>query len=216
MLVGYARVSTQDQNPNLQLDALKAAGCERTFVEKVSGTHRERPTLMAAIDYFRPATRSSSGAGSTGAVDEAAYPSKSSNARRRLPISDGSDRHDDGRRPLVFHIFGALAEFERAMILSARAPPDAARARTGGGRPPKLTEDAAAARAFRGQRYFHRVCGEAIQCVAGHALPLPSAARSQAENESADVMIYLEKVCRSRYAPVLPRIGCADAVRGGP
>lgn len=53
MLVGYARVSTQDQNPNLQLDALKTAGCERTFVEKVSGTHRERPTLMAAIDYLR-------------------------------------------------------------------------------------------------------------------------------------------------------------------
>ena len=53
MLVGYARVSTQDQKPELQLDALKAAGCEKVFVEKASGAQRERPELKAALDYMR-------------------------------------------------------------------------------------------------------------------------------------------------------------------
>ena len=54
MLIGYARVSTQDQTPALQLDALQAAGCERVFEEKASGAQRDRPELKAAIDYARP------------------------------------------------------------------------------------------------------------------------------------------------------------------
>ena len=53
MLVGYARVSTQDQNPNLQLDAIKAAGCEKVYIEKASGAQRERPELKAMLDYLR-------------------------------------------------------------------------------------------------------------------------------------------------------------------
>jgi len=53
MLLGYARVSTQDQNPQLQFDALTDAGCEKIFVEKVSGAQRDRPELSAAIDYAR-------------------------------------------------------------------------------------------------------------------------------------------------------------------
>jgi DNA invertase Pin-like site-specific DNA recombinase len=55
MLVGYARVSTLDQNPQLQIDALKQAGCERLYVEKASGAHRDRPELQAASNiYLRP------------------------------------------------------------------------------------------------------------------------------------------------------------------
>lgn len=51
-LVGYARVSTQDQNPALQIDALKAAGCAKIFVEQASSV-KERPQLAAALDYLR-------------------------------------------------------------------------------------------------------------------------------------------------------------------
>ena len=53
MLVGYARVSTQDQDVSLQLDALQAAGCEKVFTEKASGAQRDRPQLQAALEYMR-------------------------------------------------------------------------------------------------------------------------------------------------------------------
>lgn len=53
MLVGYARVSTQDQNLDLQLHALQEAGCERIFTEKASGAQRDRPELNNALDYMR-------------------------------------------------------------------------------------------------------------------------------------------------------------------
>jgi Resolvase, N terminal domain len=54
MDIGYARVSTQDQHPALQLDALHAVGCPKVFVEQASGAQRERPQLQAALDYARP------------------------------------------------------------------------------------------------------------------------------------------------------------------
>ena len=53
MLIGYARVSTQEQDLALQLDALKAAGCERTYEERASGAQRDRPELKAALGYMR-------------------------------------------------------------------------------------------------------------------------------------------------------------------
>lgn len=53
MLVGYARVSTQDQKTELQVYALKAAGCEAIFVEKASCAQRERPEMQAAIRHMR-------------------------------------------------------------------------------------------------------------------------------------------------------------------
>lgn len=54
MKIGYARVSTQDQSLNRQLDQLKAEGCERIYEEKASGKNKERPELNRMLDALRP------------------------------------------------------------------------------------------------------------------------------------------------------------------
>ena len=64
MLVGYARVSTMDQSPALQIDALNNAGCDRIFEEKASGAQRDRPELNAAMEYNTCATATRSSCGS--------------------------------------------------------------------------------------------------------------------------------------------------------
>ena len=61
MLIGYARISTHVQAPALQLDTLKQVGRDRVYTETASGLQRDRSELRAALDYMRPATRSSSG-----------------------------------------------------------------------------------------------------------------------------------------------------------
>ena len=52
--IGYARVSRADQNPQLQIDALKRAGCTKIFVDRMSGSQMDRPQLGAALEYLRP------------------------------------------------------------------------------------------------------------------------------------------------------------------
>jgi DNA invertase Pin-like site-specific DNA recombinase len=52
-LIGYARVSRSDQDPQLQLDALKRAGCAKTFVDRMTGSQMDRPQLGAALEYLR-------------------------------------------------------------------------------------------------------------------------------------------------------------------
>jgi len=52
-LVGYARVSTAEQDPALQLDALNSAGCWRVFTDHASGSREDRPELVAAVDSLR-------------------------------------------------------------------------------------------------------------------------------------------------------------------
>ena len=54
MKIGYARISTQDQNLHLQRDALITAGCEKTFEDTASGAKDDRPGLAAALDFARP------------------------------------------------------------------------------------------------------------------------------------------------------------------
>ena len=154
MLVGYARVSTQDQNPDLQLDALKAAGCEKVFTEKASGAQRDRPELAAALSYMR--------------TGDSLIVWKLDRLARSMPqlidtvstleyqgigfrsLTEAIDTTTAGGK-LVFHIFGALAEFERSVIRErTRAGLKAARARgRKGGRPPALSAaDLAAAKAM--------------------------------------------------------------------
>lgn len=154
MLVGYARVSTRDQDTALQLDALKAAGCGRVFTEKASGAQRERPQLYAALDYMRP--------------DDTLVVWKLDRLARSLKqlietveglherhiglrsLTEAIDTTTAGGK-LVFHIFCALAEFERSVIRErTRAGLDAARARgRTGGRPPALSaKDIVAAKAM--------------------------------------------------------------------
>lgn len=154
MFVGYARVSTQDQNPALQLDALKAAGCEKVFVEKASGAQRERPELQAALEYLR--------GGDALVVWKLDRLARS--VKQLIETVEGMEAQGIGFRSLteaidtttaggklVFHIFGALAEFERSIIQErTHAGLDAAKARGRvGGRPSKLTlQDVAAAKAM--------------------------------------------------------------------
>jgi DNA invertase Pin-like site-specific DNA recombinase len=154
MLVGYACVSTQDQNPALQLDALQAAGCEKVFVEKASGAQRDRPELSAALDSLR--------AGESLVVwklDRLARSLKQlietvelleSRGIGLRSLTEAIDTTTAGGK-LIFHVFGALAEFERSIIRErTKAGLDAARARgKKGGRPPSLgAKDLAAAKAM--------------------------------------------------------------------
>jgi DNA invertase Pin-like site-specific DNA recombinase len=156
LFIGYARVSTQDQNPQLQLDALTAADCERSFVERASGAQRERPELQAALEYIRE--------GDTLVVwklDRLARSLKQlietveSLETRKIgfrSLTENIDTTTPGGR-LTFHLFAALAEFERSIIKErTTAGLAAARARgRKGGRPPSLNaKDLTAAKALLG------------------------------------------------------------------
>jgi DNA invertase Pin-like site-specific DNA recombinase len=154
MLVGYARVSTQEQNPAQQRDALEAAGCQRIFVEKASGAQRNRPELKAALSFMRDNAddvlvvwKLDRLARSLGQLIETVEEL----GNRRIgfrSLTEALDTTLAGGR-LVFDIFGAMAEFDRSIIReSARAGLEAARARgRTGGRPPALSQqDLAAAK----------------------------------------------------------------------
>jgi DNA invertase Pin-like site-specific DNA recombinase len=144
LLVGYARVSTLEQHLDLQLDALTHAGCEKIFRDTISGANSERPGLSQAIVFMRH-----------GDVLVVWKLDRLGRSLRDLIDIVSTLRHQgigfrvlqeamDTTTPageLLFHLFGALAEFERALIrLRTRAGLVAARARgRKGGRPRTFT-----------------------------------------------------------------------------
>ena len=145
MLIGYARVSTVDQNLALQRDALTEAGCTKIFTEQMSGAVTERPALHDALEFAR------SGDTLVWKLDRLARSMKQlietveTLRLRGIGFRSQTEALDtttaQGR--LVFHMFGALAEFERSLIRERTQAGLAAARRAGrtGGRPPKLTDD---------------------------------------------------------------------------
>ena len=144
MLIGYARVSTSDQTLDLQKDALEKAGCGRIFTDTASGAKAERVGLDEAMSHLRE--------GDTLVVWRLDRLGRSLRhlietitalASRGIgfkSITESIDTTTSGGK-LIFHIFGALAEFERDIIRErTQAGLNAARARgRKGGRPKSLT-----------------------------------------------------------------------------
>ena len=145
MLIGYARVSTEEQDTALQRDALTAAGCDRLFVETASGSRIDRVQLQAALAFARK--------GDTIVVWKLDRLARSlsqliqtveSMEARGIGIRSLTETIDSTTPggKLIFHIFGALAEFERAVIRERTREGLLAARRRGriGGRPPALSE----------------------------------------------------------------------------
>lgn len=143
-LLGYARVSTSEQDAALQVDALNAAGCYRVFVDVVSGSLEGRPELDKLLDQIRPGDTlvvwrlDRLGRSIRHLIDQLATLAARDVGFRTL--QETIDTNSPGGR-LVFHVFAALAEFERDLIKErTNAGLKAARARgRTGGRPPQLT-----------------------------------------------------------------------------
>lgn len=145
-LISYARVSTTEQNSSLQTDALQQAGCERIFEDTVSGAKAERPGLTAALNYLRDG--------------DVLVVWRLDRLGRSLPhlieTIGGLEARGIGFRSLtetidtttpsgrlIFHVFGALGQFERDLIrerTKAGLTAAAARGRKGG-RKPVVTTD---------------------------------------------------------------------------
>jgi DNA invertase Pin-like site-specific DNA recombinase len=143
MLVGYARVSTDLQTTDGQIDVLKAAGCERVFQEAMSGTRADRPQLAAALEYAREGD----------VLVVARLDRLARSMRQLLNTIEGLQTRGIGLRSLhenidttsaagrlILHIFAALGQFEVELLRErTRAALAASRARGRvGGRPPAL------------------------------------------------------------------------------
>ena len=147
MNVGYARVSTGDQNLDLQRDALMAAGCDESkiFADRLSGGRDDRPGLAQALGYVRKGDTlvvwrlDRLGRSLSHLIETTTGLEQRGIGFRSL--QEGIDTTTSGGK-LVFHIFGALAEFERSLIRERTdAGLKAARARgRHGGRPRALTD----------------------------------------------------------------------------
>jgi DNA invertase Pin-like site-specific DNA recombinase len=145
MDIGYARVSTGEQTLDLQLDALKAAGCGKVYQETASGAKAERPVLEEVIGYLHPGDTlvvwrlDRLGRSLKHLIEVVALLAERGIGFKSL--TEQIDTTTPGGK-LVFHVFGALAEFERDLIRErTHAGLAAARARGRlGGRPKKLRD----------------------------------------------------------------------------
>lgn len=146
MKIGYARVSTGEQDTRLQCDALKRAGCGRIFEETGSGAKNDRPEMQRVLDIARKGDLvivwklDRLGRSLRHLIDTVAILEERGVGFRSL--TENIDTTTTGGR-LVFHIFGALAQFERDLIRDrTMAGLAAARARgRKGGRKPKLSPE---------------------------------------------------------------------------
>jgi DNA invertase Pin-like site-specific DNA recombinase len=146
MLIGYARVSTIDQNLALQRDAITEAGCGKIFTEQLLGAVTDRPALRDALEFARGGDtlivwKLDRLARSMKQLIETIEKLRLRNIGFRSLTEALDTTTAQGR--LVFHMFGALAEFERSLIRERTQAGLAAARRVGrtGGRPPKLTDD---------------------------------------------------------------------------
>lgn len=144
--IGYARVSTSEQNVDMQLDALKQYNCIKIFHEYISGTRQDRPELNKALEYLQPNNvlviwkLDRLGRSLKNLIDIV------NNLNERnihlISIQEHIDTTTSTGR-LIFHMFGAMAEFERGIIRDrVMAGLKSARARGHkGGRPTKMTDE---------------------------------------------------------------------------
>ena len=147
MLIGYARVSTDDQDLALQRSALKAAGCRRLYEEKISGAKRDRPELARMLDNLRDedvivVTRLDRLARSTKDLLDIAEQLNGIGAGLRSLAEPWADTTSPAGR-MILTVFAGIAEFERTLIHQRTGSGREAAKKRGVrfGRPPKLTAD---------------------------------------------------------------------------
>lgn len=146
MLIGYARVSTDEQELALQRDALEAAGCERTFTDQMTGTRADRPGLKEALSHLRDGDvfvvwKLDRVGRSLKHIVEFVTDLESRSVQFRT-LTEAIDTTTPAGR-FFFHVMAALAQMERDLIVErTQAGLAAARARgRQGGRPRKLDDE---------------------------------------------------------------------------
>lgn len=146
MIIGYARVSTEDQRLDAQITALKEAGAERIFADKISGAKRKRPELDKMLEQLRHGdivlvTKYDRLARSLTDLLDIVAQIEAAEAGFRSLAEDIDTTTPAGR--LIFHVFASIAQFERERIRERTMEGlDAARKKGRiGGRPPALSAD---------------------------------------------------------------------------
>lgn len=196
MRIGYARVSTQDQKPELQLDALAAAGCEQTFQEKASGKDAGRAELEACLRTLRRGDtlvvwRLDRLGRSLKNLVEIVHALEARGIGFQSLMENVDTTSAGGR--LIFHIFGALAEFERNLI----------RERTVAGLA------AARARGRRGGRRIKLVKGDVRKAAA--MLLDPTVTKAEVAKHFAVSRVTLNSALRREGYPANPALAVESA-----